>query len=290
MKRGFARLSILLAVGLLVIFTGAWTAAAQQPSQPAVQASCPHVLRAGIPFAWLRFEPSSFAGFSITLRSGETVQPNDPPALRWDGSQWWIYVWPNAVPGNHGYFWVELSSLEPRCQTTPPPSGMANWKPGDVVRVRQSVPFVWFRGAPAPGNPPILTVLPGAQLVIIQGGVSDNYNQWWWQMRDLRTNVTGWVEQNTVEPVSNVPGPVMPSNWQIGDVVRIKPSVPFAWLRFSPSSTAGFSYAARPGDQLEIWQPSQSDGVQNWWGVGVASTRLLGWVEESSLEFVRRGR
>lgn len=287
MKRFLTRLPVLVAVGLLIILSGAWTVSAQQPSQPAVEASCPHALRAGVPFAWLRFEPSSFSGFSITLRPGQTVQPNDPPALRWDGSQWWIYVWPNSVPGNHGYFWVELNSLEARCQTTPPPSGMANWKQGDVVRVRQSVPFVWFRGAPAPGNPPIHTVLPGTQLVIIQGASVDTFNQWWWQMRDPRVNITGWVEQNTVEPISVAP--VMPSNWQIGDIVRVRLNVPFAWLRFSPASNAGFSFTARPGQQLEIWQPAQFDGVQNWWGVGVASTRLLGWVEENSLEFVRRG-
>lgn len=290
MKRILARLSLLLVVGLLCVVTGAWTAAAQQPAPPAVQSSCPHVLRAGVPFAWLRFEPSPFSGFSITLRPVETVQPNDPPALRWDGSQWWIYVWPNAAPGNHGYFWVELNSLEALCQTAPPPSGRANWKPGDVVRVRQSVPFVWFRATPAPGDPPILTVLPGAQIVLIGNTAVDLYGQWWWHGRDLRRNVTGWVEQNTVERVTTVPGPVTPTGWQIGDVVRVKPSVPFAWLRVSPASNAGFGFTARSGYELEIWQSVQSDGVQNWWGVGVASTRLFGWVEEGSLEFVRRGR
>lgn len=290
MQRQVMRWSILLLV--LVCFgllSGSSVVMAQQtPAQPAVQA-CPHVLRAGVPFAWLRFEPSSFAGFSITLRPGETVQPNDPPALRWDGSQWWVYVWPNAVPNNHGYYWVELNSLEPRCNNTPPPSGVANWKAGDVVRVRQNVPFVWFRGAPAPGNPPIYTALPGTQLVIVEGAAVDQFGQWWWKMRDPRTGVIGWVEQNTVEPVSVAPETVLPSNWQIGDIVRVRLTVPFAWLRFAPGSTAGIGYTAYPGQQLEIWQPPQFDGVQTWWGVGVSSTRLLGWVEESSLEFVRRG-
>lgn len=285
------RVTLIVVLSLVSILTGIWTVSAQEPSQPTVPA-CPHVLRPGIPFVWLRFEPSSFADFSITLRPGQSVQPNDPPALRWDGLQWWIYVWPNSVPGNHGYYWVELNSLEPRCENSPPPpSGMAAWKPGDVVRVRQSVPFVWFRGTAAPGSPPIHTVLPGTLLVIIEGGVIDNFSQWWWRMRDPRNGVVGWVEQNLVELTDGGgSGPVVPSNWQVSDIVRVRRNIAFAWIRHSPASTAGFTFTVRPGQELVLWQPVQSDGVQNWWGVGVASTKILGWVEESSLEFVRRGR
>lgn len=290
MKRIVLLRSIPLCVVVVVsILMTSGSVTARQPSQPAVQAACPHVLRAGVPFAWLRFEPSFFAGFSITLRPGETVQPNDPPGLRWDGSQWWIYVWPNATPGNHGYYWVELNSLEPRCDTAPPPSGMANWKPSNVVRVRQSVPFVWFRSSPTPGNPPIHTVLPGTLLVIIEGGMVDQFNQWWWKMRDQRNNVTGWVEQNTVEVVTTpVSTGLPPSEWQVGDRVQVKRSVPFVWLRFAPSSDSGFGgVTLLPSAQLTIFGGRQFDGVQYWWNVGQG--KAFGWVEENSLEFLRRG-
>jgi hypothetical protein len=275
---------------LCLAATPSGASAQQPPAQPSVQATCPYVLKAGIPFAWLRFEASSFAGFGVTLRPGETVTLNNPAILAWDGTQWWVYVWPNAAPNVHGYYWVELNSIEPRCQpATPTPApGAASWSPGTVVRVRLNVPFVWFRAAPAPGNPPIHTVLPGTQLVIVQGASMDFYNQWWWLMSDPRNGITGWVEQNTVELVSSSTQPVLPADWRVGDTVRVRPTVPFSWLRYAPNSLANVVYTAWPRQEVVLQQGPQFDNVQNWWNVRIPGISVSGWVEENSLEFVRR--
>lgn len=292
---------------LLALITGVWTVAAQQiPVQPSVSADCPYVLKAGIPFAWLRVEPSSVAASAVTMLPGQTITLNNPPILAWDGVQWWLYVWPNFAPNVHGYYWVELGSIEIRCQPPtltptptptplpPPPtqpSGAAPWQPGYTVRVRLNVPFVWFRSAPAPGNQPIYTVFPGWQLLIVQGPAQDSYGQWWWLMRDPRNGMTGWVEQNSTELVSGGQTPVPPpTEWQIGDIVRVRLSVPFSWVRQMPSSNSAWSYTARPGQQLIVQQGPVNDGVQNWYQVGVLGTGVSGWVEQGSLEFVGRPR
>jgi hypothetical protein len=293
MKRAFPRITIPICAILLIFLAAmAGTVTAQeQPAQPAVQTICPHVLKSGIPFAWLRFEPSSFSGFSITMLPGQTVQLNEPPALVWDGVQWWAYVWPNFSSAK-GYYWVELNSLEPRCQppTPTPSSGAAPWGPGNLVRVRLNIPFVWFRAAPAPGNPPVHTVLPGAKLAIVQGPpVQDSFGQWWWLMRDTRDSFTGWVEQNSVELIGDSSTPVPPGSWLPGDIVRVRLNIPFSWLRFEPKSTSGFTFTAQSGQQLVVRQGPQHDGVQNWWMVAIRNSSATGWVEEGSMEFVRRG-
>jgi hypothetical protein len=284
----------LLALLCLVLLASTGRTLAQQaPPEPTVQATCPHTLKSSVPFAWLRFDPSSFARFGVTVWPGETVQLNDPPILAWDNTQWWVYVWPNAS-NTHSYYWVELGSLEPRCQPPPPPtptptSGMASWHPGDLVRVRLNVPFVWFRSAPSPGAFPIYIVGPGAQLAIVQGAITDSYNQWWWSLRDPRNGVTGWVEQHLVDLVTTPSAPVAPADWRAGDLVRVRASLPFSWLRFTPSSSGGIAFTARPLQELIVQQGQQFDGVQNWRNVAVPNRFASGWVEEGSLEFVRRG-
>ncbi|MBL8165895.1 MAG: hypothetical protein JNJ61_28175, partial [Anaerolineae bacterium] len=220
----------LIPIGLLVVvfvllLSGGVNAQTAPPNPPALQPSCPYVLRAGIPFAWLRFDASSLSGWSITLYPGQTVQLLDSAAVRWDGVQWWVNVWPNAAPG-HGYYWVEIGSLEPRCPpaatATPtliPGQGAANWRVNDTLMVVARVPFVWLRQFPAPGNPPILTAFPGQQMKIIDATPRlDSFNQWWWNVRDVRTGTIGWVEQISVALLSGS-GTLPPSEWLANDVV-----------------------------------------------------------------------
>lgn len=282
---------------LLLLLVSVLPAAAQQPQPqpPAVQTECPFVLKSGVPFAWLRFAPSSYAPYTITMRPGDTVQANAPAQLVWDGVQWWLYVWPNFQSG-HGYYWVELGSLEPRCQTptpipptpTPPPSsGAANWQQGTFVHVRGGVPFVWFRAQPTPGSMPIHTVFAGTNLVVMSGPSQDTYGQWWWLMRDPRYSVLGWVEQNTVEVTGTTPAPV-PTGWKAGDTVRVRNTVPFSWLRSTPGSASAVIFTVAPGQALILQDGPLSDNVQNWWRVAIPYSGISGWVEESSLELIRR--
>ncbi len=279
---------LFLACLTFFVLIGVSPVSAQTPPQPIVAVDCPHVLKPGIPFAWLRFNPSSTAGFSITMRPGDTVQPNNPATLSWDGFQWWIFVWYN--PLGHGYYWVELNSLQPQCQSiTPTPvTGAAPWTAGTTVQVRGTVPFVWFRTDPAPGAQPIYTVLPGTRLTIGASAVLDQFQQWWWHVRDPRTGVTGWVEQGSLE-LASAPPTTTPQMWRVGDVVRVRGGVPFSWLRNMPNSLGGVNFTAGTHQQLTILSLPQFDGVQNWWRVGVPFTPFAGWVEEGSLEFVRRG-
>lgn len=261
--------------------------AAQQqvPATPTLE-NCPYGIRSGVAFVWLRTQPSVFAPVAQTVYPGQATFQLYQGLVQWDGVQWW--VWASANGGN--YNWVELNSLTALCQPSPTPGGseVANWQPGYIVRVRSTVPFVWFRAAPAPGNAPTYTVLPGAQLIVVQGAVKDSFNQWWWQVRDPRNNMTGWVEQNVVELVSG--GPTVtptPITWQPGNVVRVRPNIAFSWLRNAPSSQAGIVFVAAPRQELVLQAGPQSDGVQNWWNVRLPNAALSGWVEQNSLEYVR---
>lgn len=281
------RVRLVFVLLALTLLAGVFPVAAQQPNPPTIDTSCPYTLKAGVPFAWLRLAASSAAPYGPTLQPGQTVQSNTPPTLTWDGVQWWLYVWPN-VANVHGYYWVELSSLEARCaQPTPPPgnSGAANWREGNVVRVKSNVAFVWFRAQPAPGNPPIHTAFSRAELVIMGGPSQDNFGQWWWLMRDPRYSVIGWVEQNSVDLLSG-PAPTIPTNWQAGNTVRVRPTVPFSWLRALPASSAAPVYTVGSGQTLILQQGPLSDGAQSWWQVIIPYRAAIGWVEESSLELI----
>lgn len=256
-------------------------------SAPALE-SCPYAIKPGIPYVWLRRDPESIAFVAQTLFPPRTrLYPagNSPEWVKWDGVQWWIYASP--LPANSGgYGWVELNSLEARCQDVVQPQA---WQRGYVVRAKKGVPFLWFRAEPRPGSPPIFTVFPGTVLSIVQGGPADNFNQLWWQVSDPRTGTVGWLEENTLELVSTRPldNAVPPSEWQAGYVVKIKAGLPFSWLRTSASSVAPSAFTAAPNQTLVLMEGPRSDGTQNWWRVRLPGSPTGGWVEQNSLDFVR---
>jgi hypothetical protein len=291
-------LAALLVLGLL-LFTSTVSA---QPNPPILQSACSHVIRPGIPFAWLRETPSSFGVVAMTLLPGQTVRMDSQPSLSYDGVQWWVLVQPYVrnTPAPASY-WVETASLEARCQPTATPTfiatptftpapneGAASWRVNDVLRVHNRVQFVWYRAQPAPGNPPIFTALPGREMFVIDPTPRrDSFGQWWWYVQDTRAGALGWVEQNTVELVQQG-GTTPPSDWRVNDVVRVKFNVPFVWVRGTPSSIGAVLATVLANRELVITGAMQNDGVQNWWPVSVPRTGTFGWVEESSLEFVRR--
>jgi len=108
-------------------------------------------------------------------------------------------------------------------------------------------------------------------------------------MRDLATGISGWVEQNSVELVAGPPPTVPPPVWQPGDTVRVRSHVPFSWMRVTPSSHGDILFTVYPTQELFVQKGPQHDGVQNWWQVVLPNTAVVGWVEEGSLQFVRRG-
>jgi hypothetical protein len=79
--------------------------------------------------------------------------------------------------------------------------------------------------------------------------------------------------------------PTDQAGWQAGTLVRVKPSVPFSWLRKAPSSSSAVLDTAPAGDYLVIYAtPPVWDGVQWWWAVRRGN--VIGYVEQNSLEEV----
>jgi hypothetical protein len=99
------------------------------------------------------------------------------------------------------------------------------------------------------------------------------------------------VEQESLEYVRSRPNfrvsPLPPSAWRQGFAMRVKRSLPFAWIRSAPSSEGGVVFTLRPGDAVVLNLDSSFDGVQNWRAVQIGNAPVAGWVEESSLEFDR---
>ncbi len=74
-------------------------------------------------------------------------------------------------------------------------------------------------------------------------------------------------------------------SWGVGALLRVKASVPFSWLRVSPSTTARSILTVPRGDYLVVAGPTpQWDGVQWWWRVRYGA--VIGYIEQESLELV----
>jgi hypothetical protein len=263
------------------------------------------IIRPDLSFAWVRREPSSTSENSETLLAGTRViafTPTDGRAgMIYDGVQWWGYV---RAPGSVG--WVELASLvlvdpnpiNPFAPTATPAPGTSyspqRWASGNVVRVRASVPFVYVRTHP--GSSQVAgTVLTGGRFVVLGDAIRDESipTTFWRQVREAANNglTVGWVEEASLEFVrarANFRLPPLPSDvWRVGFTMRIRSSLPFAWIRDTYGSNANILYTLRPGDEVVLNINIPNDGVQNWRPVTVRNTNIRGYVEESALEFVR---
>lgn len=76
------------------------------------------------------------------------------------------------------------------------------------------------------------------------------------------------------------------------ETVTIAKSVPFAWLRETPSSTAKPLATVHPGTTLRMHSPANTppqshwDGYQWWWQVKDVNKGTIGWVEQASLIYL----
>jgi hypothetical protein len=171
----------------------------------------------GIPYVWLRASASSGALARATAYPGAflTVRDSNPT---WDGVQYW---WSVNFPALNVYGWAEQKSLtlsavlipsatptaaETTFPTpTPIPSGApATWGIPSVVRVKAAIPFVWLRATPASNGAVRGTVLSGA-LLLTTGQPQFDGAQYWWPVQ-AAANLSGWVEQNSLELLISIGG------------------------------------------------------------------------------------
>jgi hypothetical protein len=291
----------ILLVFMMLLFATNLASAQSTPAPPVPSWQGQYTVRANLPFVWVRNDPSSSGSVSETLSAGTRVTASMPPsgdarpALSYDGVQWWGYV---QSPRSFG--WVEIASLvlvDPNAPPTPTPNGPTSaqrWAVGNVVRVRASVPFVYVRADP--GSTQVAgTVLTGGRFVVLGDAMRDASipTTFWRQVREAANNgaTVGWVEEASLEFVrarANFRLPPLPGDfWRPGFIMRVKASLPFAWMRSTASSNAPIVYTLQPGATVTLGSDLVWDGVQNWRAVGVRGTPYNGYIEESALEFLR---
>jgi|GEM_PF-599645 len=79
--------------------------------------------------------------------------------------------------------------------------------------------------------------------------------------------------------------PVPSVSYNAGTLLRIKLTIPYSWLRSTPSSNGDVIDTARGGEFVFIISPvAQWDGVQWWWAVRRGSGSVTGYVEQTALE------
>jgi len=160
-------------------------------------------LAPGVPFAWIRSEPSSYARILKTLHPAayanlQIVSYSPTPIFSWDGYQNWYMVHPypmdTTVVG-----WIEQGSLAGVSTTGYPPEDptyQAAWNTPVRGHVKPGVPFLWLRAQPA-SNTAVLATIPANGALTITGSPSFDGAQWWWTVdygsrRGIRR---GYVEQ-----------------------------------------------------------------------------------------------
>ncbi len=153
-------------------------------------------------YAWLRSEPNSYAEVVTTVDYTVRLVVNggaNNDQFQWDGVQWWVYVRTLGIAPHYG--WVEAKSLMLTTDTSQNPTvSPQTWTVGTVVRVKANIPFSWVRSDHTSYSPTVYTVNSGGMLELTAPAVFDGV-QWWWQVKVVSTLTTGWVEQNSMEPV-----------------------------------------------------------------------------------------
>lgn len=175
----------------------------------------------GVPFVWLRAEPSSTAGVRATVwPSASASLVTVGGSAHWDGFQWWYEM--ATYPDWRVRGWVERVSLTqvvlnpappvytptpaPFQPTSTPDPGVgdpsievqAPWTAPLNARVEAGVPFLWIREAPNQGR--IFDTLgAGEQFIVTNYPQFDGY-QYWWPVVSFR-RIRGWVEQGSITPI-----------------------------------------------------------------------------------------
>jgi len=279
-------------------------------------------LKTTIAFAWLRAQPSSTGGVIDTAQRSEfMIVVNNVPVS--DGVQnWWLvaratgrvngWVEQNSLEAATGPVpsaTIALPTAFPPTVTPRATEAAQAWDPDTVLTFANGVPFIWLRNAALPQADIRATVRPG-QTLIVQAGAQptlDQFGQVWWLVRVPEINRIGWVEQkslvlapptaqpsitNTPQPSATPTGTVAPSAtpayraqpWIVPNVLFVKATVPYVWLRTRASSNAPVIDTVQLGGLVIVRGGPTWDGVQYWWQVQSAYTGKTGWVEEQAMQ------
>jgi len=174
------------------------------------------------------------------------------------------------------------------------------WTVGTLLQAKPGIPFNWLRAAPSSFAFPIDYAPNGDTLTVVSKKPQWDGVQFWWQVRRARGMVMGYVEQAFVGPVAQdsltltpistavggVGGPAStpPEAWQVGSVRAVKASIPFVWVRTTPSSDSPTRATILRGWLAIIQDPAPRwDGLQWWWMVRIPAFNTVGWVEQNSL-------
>jgi hypothetical protein len=203
--------SLILVVFLSLSFQAA--RADTGPTPTLLNDCCAFTVKRSVPFVWVRAYPSSTSFPRTTIFPGAVVTTHfwsSQSVISWDGVQWWGHVFVAGFSQAIFEGWIELASLEYLRYPTPPrldrTRQVATWQPSARLHVRYQVPFAWLRYYPSSYASNTFTVQSNRQLAILGRPVADE-QQWWWPVRDLPSGQVGWVEQDSLELVSESPAP-----------------------------------------------------------------------------------
>jgi hypothetical protein len=174
----------------------------------------------------------------------------------------------------------------------PPTKPYILWE--GTFRLRAGVPFAWLRQDPFSTGAVVATVPAGGSIQAVAGQNAEQVHdgtQWWGYVSGRQTR--GWVELNSIEQVTDAaPSPTpmtsVAERWSRNTVVRVKSSVPFAWIRGDLSESAPTILGTYlPGARLVIVAGPHLGNSQVMWQVRDPNSNIVGFIEQSSLEFVR---
>lgn len=75
-----------------------------------------------------------------------------------------------------------------------------------------------------------------------------------------------------------------PQPWRVPNVLFVKSTVAYAWLRALPNSAAAVIDSVELGGLVIVAGDPVYDGTQWWWKVQSSYTGRIGWVEQDSIE------
>jgi len=203
----------------------------------------------GLSFVWLRTTPAPNAEVRLTVYPGTLfkVQSNVAPVYDQFGQAWWLV----QAPALNRFGWVEQHSL---VALTPTPTLVAS--------------PTWVSSA-TPAAPPTTNGSPVPAVTITPGGTGGLVTL---PAPTVIPAVTG------VGPASSAPMP-----WRVPNILYVKATVPYAWLRSLPNSAAAAVDSVELGGLVIVAGDPVYDGAQWWWKVQSSYTGRVGWVEQSSV-------